>query len=43
MREVLAAADGAGEGAGGAGAGSGAVDRVRLEPRGVAVLTEPGA
>ncbi|PBC82876.1 MULTISPECIES: beta-galactosidase [unclassified Streptomyces] len=41
MREALAAVDGAGEGAG--GAGPGAVDRVVLGPRGVAVLTEPGA
>ncbi|WP_129295956.1 beta-galactosidase [Streptomyces lydicus] len=41
MRDALAGVDGAGEGEG--GAGTGVVDRVRLGPRGVAVLTEPGA
>lgn len=49
MRDALAAVDGAGAGTGGTGEGTGgaggprAVDRVMLEPRGVAVLTEPGA
>ncbi|WP_336054059.1 beta-galactosidase [Streptomyces sp. CA2R101] len=41
MREALTAVDGAGAGTG--GSGPGVVDRVVLGPRGVAVLTEPGA